>query len=256
MHLNLLISPGLVVNMRSRILFPLVGSLTTCVKSFSFTISISFLFISFPYWGFGFTVFKPQSICCSLRHGWCWGGYLYFLLRWYWWVSLILQFFLIHCLVVCKRLLYVEVGCLRCWFYTIWSHSLLLLLFRLLCSCYLCLLLISYLFYMGFESCLERSHCWQSYCLDGTQYLLWCLVYVFQWGYEDLFFSCRSLAFCSWLSIRILSVSLISIHSSWAAASTVESYHYMYYWSRTNYRQLARYSRTHTNFQAIFCRRQ
>jgi hypothetical protein len=30
------------------------------------------------------------------------------------WVSLILQFFLIHCLVVCKRLLYVEVGCLQC----------------------------------------------------------------------------------------------------------------------------------------------
>jgi hypothetical protein len=39
-------------------------------------------------------------------------------------------------LVVCKRLLYVEVGCLQCWFYTIWSHSLLLLLFRSLCSCY------------------------------------------------------------------------------------------------------------------------
>jgi hypothetical protein len=36
----LLINPGLVVNMRSRILFPLVGSLTTCVKSFSFRYNI------------------------------------------------------------------------------------------------------------------------------------------------------------------------------------------------------------------------
>ena len=67
MHLNLLISPGLVVNMRSRILFPLVGSLTTCVKLFLFTISVSFLLISFPYWGFGFAMFKPQSICGRLK---------------------------------------------------------------------------------------------------------------------------------------------------------------------------------------------
>jgi hypothetical protein len=29
-----------------------------------------------------------------------------------------------------------------------------------------------------------------------------------------------------------------------------------FYWSRTNYHQLARYSRAHTNFQAIFCRQQ
>lgn len=28
------------------------------------------------------------------------------------------------------------------------------------------------------------------------------------------------------------------------------------YWSRTNYRQFARYSRTHANFQVIICRRQ
>jgi hypothetical protein len=73
-----------------------------------------------PVW---VTIMPSLVVGWSLRQGWCWGGYLYFLLRWDWWISLILHFFLIHCLVVCKRPLYVEVGCLRCWFYTIWSQS-------------------------------------------------------------------------------------------------------------------------------------